>query len=225
VIPVFELSTATLGGRELLVLEFGDIVNYFTLYTAALFIFALIFTVIVIVSRPEKPVDIAFGGDAYYTKEVKPADLHFQRFMAIACGFATMGAMASGDVFNFALFTSMVGVTNIGIVAAYKVRHVLNAAFQYGIVAMIATVPLFGAAAITLGTTGTLSMWELFRTEVVVPLIAKAFLVLGVMGEGMAPFYVAKAEITRAPGAPFILMIHVSSLLLFLRVVEIVLSM
>jgi energy-converting hydrogenase A subunit H len=225
VIPVFELSTASLGGRELLVLEFGDIVNYFTPYTGTLFLFALIFTLIVIISRPEKPVDITFGGDAYYTKEIQLKDLQFQRFMAIACGLATMGAMASGDIFNFALFSSMVGVTNIGIVAAYKVRHVLNAAFQYGIVAMIATVPLFGAAAITLGTTGTLSMWELFTGAVTVPLIAKAFLVLGVMGEGMAPFYVAKAEITRAPGAPFILMIHVSSLLLFLRVVEIVLSM
>ena len=222
---MFELPTTVIGGRELLVLEFGDIVNYFSLYTAALFVFALVFTVIVILSRPESPVDIAFGGDAYYTKVIERKDLQFQRFMAIACGFATMAAMASGDVFNFALFTSMVGITNIGIVAAYKVKHVLNAAFQYGIVAMVATVPLFGAAAITLATTGTLSLWALYSDPGSVPLLARAFLVLGVMGEGMAPFYVAKAEITRAPGAPFILMIHVSSLLLFLRVVEIVLSM
>ena len=90
---------------------------------------------------------------------------------------------------------------------------------------MLATVPLFGGAAIILASTGTLSMWELFADGVAVPIIAKAFLVLGVMGEGMAPFYVAKAEITRAQGAPFILMVHVSSLLLFLRVIEIVISM
>jgi energy-converting hydrogenase A subunit H len=45
------------------------------------------------------------------------------------------------------------------------------------------------------------------------------------MGEGMAPFFIGKAEITRAPGAPYVLMIHVSSLLIFLRVVEILLSM
>jgi len=50
------------------------------------------------------------------------------------------------------------------------------------------------------------------------------FLVLGVIGEGMAPFYIAKAEITRAPGAPYVLMIHVSSLLIFLRVIEIILT-
>lgn len=222
---MFELPVTNIEGSEILVLEFGDIVNFFTPYTAILFAFALIFTVLVIISRPERQLDVAFGGDAYYTKEITENQFRFQRFMAIACGLATLGAMMSGDVFNFTLFTSMVGITNIGIVATYRNRHVLNAAFQYGIVAMIATVPLFGGAAIILATTGTLSMWELFGTAIAVPFIAKAFLVLGVMGEGMAPFYVAKAEITRAPGAPYVLMIHVSSLLLFLRVVEIVLSM
>lgn len=222
---MFDLPTANIGGPGLFVLEFGDIVAYFSPYTAALFVFALIFTVLVIVSRPERQVDIAFGGDAYYTKVVDPDLLRFQRFMAIACGLATLGAVVTGDVFNFTLFASMVGITNIGIVAAYRNRHVLNAAFQYGIVAMLATVPLFGGAAIVLAGTGTLSMWELFGGAIAVPLIAKAFLVLGVMGEGMAPFYIAKAEITRAQGAPFILMVHVSSLLLFLRVTEIVISM
>ena len=222
---MFDLPTANIGGPDLFVLEFGDIVAYFSPYTAALFVFALIFTVLVIVSRPERQVDIAFGGDAYYTKVVDPDLLRFQRFMAIACGLATLGAMVTGDVFNFTLFASMIGITNIGIVAAYRNRHVLNAAFQYGIVAMLATVPLFGGAAIVLSSTGTLSMWELFGGAMAVPLIAKAFLVLGVMGEGMAPFYIAKAEITRAQGAPFILMVHVSSLLLFLRVTEIVISM
>lgn len=222
---MFNLPNPQIGGPELFVLEFGDIVAYFSPYTALLFAFAVLFTVLVIVSRPERQVDIAFGGDAYYTKEVEPDLLRFQRFMAIACGLATLGAMVTGDVFNFTLFASMIGITNIGIVAAYRNRHVLNAAFQYGIVAMLATVPLFGGAAIILASTGTLSMWELFTGAVAVPLIAKAFLVLGVMGEGMAPFYIAKAEITRAQGAPFILMVHVSSLLLFLRVMEIVISM
>ncbi|HDR74272.1 MAG TPA: hypothetical protein ENN85_10280 [Methanoculleus sp.] len=222
---MFELPVTTIEGPELFVLEFGDIVNYFTVYTAVLFTFALLFTILVIISRPERQVDFAFGGDAFYTKDITPGQFRFQRFMALACGMATLGAMMSGDVFNFTLFTSMVGITNIGIVAAYRNRHVLNAAFQYGIVAMIATVPLFGSAAIILATTGTLSMWALFGPAIAVPLVAKIFLVLGVMGEGMAPFYVAKAEITRAPGAPYVLMIHVSSLLLFLRVVEIVISM
>ena len=41
---------------------------------------------------------------------------------------------------------------------------------------------------------------------------------------GIAPFYAAKAELFRAPGAPYVIMIHVSSLLMFLRVVEIMLT-
>ena len=103
---MFNLPTANIGGQELFVLEFGDIVAYFSPYTTALFVFALIFTALAIVSRPEKQMDIAFGGDAYYAKVVDPDLMRFQRFMAIACGLATLGAMVTGDVFNFTLFAS-----------------------------------------------------------------------------------------------------------------------
>lgn len=221
---MFELAAGAVGGQELFVLPFGDIVNYFTPYTAALFLFALAFTLICIFSKPEKQLDVAFGTDAIYAKEVTGKDLHFRRFMAIACGVATMGAVTSGDVFNFTLFVSMVGVCIIGIVASVKYKHVLNAAFNYGIISMLSTVPLFGGAAITLAATGTLSIWELAAIAPAMPWIAKALLIIGVMGEGIAPFYAAKAELFRAPGAPYVIMIHVSSLLMFLRVVEIMLT-
>ncbi len=139
---MFELPSSSIGGQELFVLPFGgDIVNYFTPYTGALFLFALIFTLICIFSRPEKQLDVAFGTDAIYAKEVTGKDLHFRRFMAIACGVATMGAVTSGDVFNFTLFVSMVGICIIGIVASVKNKHVLNAAFNYGIISMLATIP------------------------------------------------------------------------------------
>ena len=210
-------------GEQLFALEFGDIVNYFSLYTTTLFLFAAVFIIIAIIARPEHQTDIVFGTDAIYTKDVNPVNLRFQRFMAIACGLATLGAVSSGDMFNFTLFTALIGITNIGIVAGVNNRYVLNAAYNYGIVAMVATVFLFGGAATVLGTCGTLSIWEL-AGKGLVPLGAEMFLVLGVMGEGMAPFYIAKAEITRAPGAPYVLMIHVSSLLIFLRVIEIVLT-
>lgn len=210
-------------GEQLFVLEFGDIVNYFSLYTTTLFLFAAVFIIIAIIARPERQTDIIFGTDAIYTKEINPENLRFQRFMAIACGLATLGAVCSGDLFNFCLFTALIGITNIGIVAGVNNRYVLNAAYNYGIVAMVATTFLFGGAATALGTTGTLSIWEL-AGKGIVPLVAKMFLVLGVMGEGMAPFYIAKAEITRAPGAPYVLMVHVSSLLIFLRVIEIILT-
>ena len=210
-------------GDQLFAIEFGDIVNYFSLYTATLFIFAATFIIIAIIAKPERQTEIVFGTDAVYTKEIDAENLIFQRFMAIACGLATLGAVSSGDLFNFTLFTALIGITNIGIVAGINNRYVLNAAYNYGIVAMVATVFLFGGAATALGTCGTLSIWEL-AGKGLVPLGAKLFLVLGVMGEGMAPFYIAKAEITRAPGAPYVLMIHVSSLLIFLRVIEIVLT-
>jgi energy-converting hydrogenase A subunit H len=213
-----------IGGAPLFLLEFGDIIIYFTPYTTALFLLALLFTGLVIVSRPERQVEIMFGGDAYYAKETTVDELRFRRFMSIACGLATMGAMVSGDVFDFTLFTSLVGICNVGIVAAVRSRHVQNAAFQYGIVALSGTVPLFGGASMVAATTGSLSILALGTGALLTPLIAKALLTLGVMGEGMAPFYAAKAEMFRAPGAPYVIMCSLSSLLIFLRVVEIIIT-
>jgi len=211
------------GGVPLFVLEFGDELVYFTPYTITLFLLALTFTVLVLISRPERQIDIAFGSDAYRAKEISVDEMRFRRLMAIACGLATMGAMVTGDIFNFTLFTAMVGITNVGIVAAVKSKHVQDAAYQYGLVALAATVPLFAGAAIYAAVTGSLSMIELMKGTVpAVPLIAKGMLVLGVIGEGMAPFYAAKAEMFRAPGAPYVIMCSLSSLLIFLRVVEIV---
>jgi len=213
-----------IGGAPLFLLEFGDIIIYFTPYTTALFLLALLFTGLVIASRPERQVEILFGGDAYYTKETTIDEMRFRRFMSIACGLATMGAMVSGDVFDFTLFTSLVGISNVGIVAAVRSRHVQNAAFQYGIVALSGTVPLFGGAAMVAAATGSLSILALGTGMVSAPLIAKGLLTLGVMGEGMAPFYAAKAEMFRAPGAPYVIMCSLSSLLIFLRVVEIIIT-
>lgn len=218
------MRVSNLGGIPYYILEFGDELVYFSPYTVSLFILALVFTLFAVMAKPERQVDIAFGGDAYYAKETTLQELKFRRFMAIACGFASMGAMLTGDIFNFTLFISLVGICNVGIVAAVKNRHVQNAAYQYGIVALSATVPLFGSAAIIAATTGTLSMVELWsNATLAVPLVVKALLVLGVMGEGMAPFYAAKAEMFRAPGAPYVIMCSLSSLLIFLRVIEVVL--
>jgi energy-converting hydrogenase A subunit H len=212
-----------IGGTPYYILEFGDELVYFTPYTITLFLLALTFTMLVIISRPEKQVDIAFCGDAYRTKDISLPEMRFRRFMAIACGLASMGAMVTGDIFNFALFTAMVGITNVGIVAAVKSPHVQDAAYQYGLVALAATIPLFAGAAVYAAAIGSLSMIELMKgTLPAVPLIAKAMLVIGVIGEGMAPFYAAKAEMFRAPGAPYVIMCSLSSLLIFLRVVEIV---
>lgn len=201
---------------------FGDMVHYLSEYTVVLFAFAALFIVLALISLPEKPVDMVFGTDGYYLKEIPKDIAKFQRFSALACGIATVGAIISGDIFNFTLFAALIGVLNIGIVATVKNGHVLKAAFSYGLVVMMGTVPLFAGASIVAATCGTLSIWELAGAAAV-PFIAKLLILIGVLGEGMAPFYIGKAEITRAPGAPYILIIHVSSLLLFLRVVEILL--
>jgi len=212
-----------IGGSPLFFLEFGDIVVYFSPFTLTLFLLALVFTVFVIISRPERQIDIAFGADACFAKEISLSELKFRRFMSIACGLACMGAMVTGDIFDFTLFVSLVGICNVGIVAAVKTHHVQDAAYQYGLVALAGTVPLFSAAAIVAATTGTLSVIELaLPGSPAVPLVARALLVLGVMGEGMAPFYAAKAEMFRAPGAPYVIMCSLSSLLIFLRVTEVV---
>ncbi|CVK32787.1 protein of unknown function [Methanoculleus bourgensis] len=73
-----------IGGADLFVLAFGDILHYFTPYTATLFLLALLFTGLVIVARPEGQIDIAFGGDAYYAKQTTVPEMRFRRFMAIA---------------------------------------------------------------------------------------------------------------------------------------------
>ena len=128
-------------------------------------------------------------------------------------------------MFNFTLFVALIGIVNIGIVSAVKQVDVLNAAYQYGLVAMIASMPLFAGAALILGATGTLSLFQLSQT-VTTPMMyfASLLLLMGIIGEtGVAPFYATKAEMFRTPGSPFILIIHLSSLLIIIRAIEILL--
>jgi energy-converting hydrogenase A subunit H len=120
---------------------------------------------------------------------------------------------------------ALIGIVNIGIVSAVKQIDVLNAAFQYGLVAMIATMPLFGGAALILAATGSLSLFELSQVATT-PMMyfASLLLLMGIIGEtGVAPFYATKAEMFRTPGSPFILIIHLSSLLVIIRAIEILL--
>ena len=69
--------------------------------------------------------------------------------------------MITGDLFNFTLFMALIGIVNIGIVSAVKQVSVLDSAYQYGLIAMMCGLPLFGGAAIILAATGTLSLFEL----------------------------------------------------------------
>ena len=133
--------------------------------------------------------------------------------------------MITGDLFDFTLFVALIGIVNLGLVAAVKLVDVLDSAFQYGIIAMIASLPLFAGAATILATTGTISLFELAHSPVT-PMVTfgSILLLMGIAGEtGIAPFYATKAEMFRTPGSPFLVIIHLSSLLVIVRAIEILL--
>lgn len=220
------MDLATIGGQLLGTIPLGDIVLYLTPFNLFMFGGALAFTTLIAISRTETQVEAEFG--TLKDKEVKVdlQEFKIRRFLAIVCGLATAGAMITGDLFNFTLFVTLIGIVNIGIVSAVRQVDVLNAAFQYGLIAMMASLPLFGGAAILLASTGTLSLLELVKIPYVTSMMTfgSILLLMGIIGEtGVAPFYATKAEMFRTPGSPFILIIHLSSLLVIVRAIEVLL--
>lgn len=219
------MDLTTLGGQFLGIIPLGDIVLYITTFNLFMFVAALVFTVLIAMSRTEKQVEAQFGTLNDREKKVSKDEFKIRRFLSIICGIATAGAMITGDLFNFTLFVTLIGIVNIGIVSAVKEVDVLDSAFQYGIIAMLATLPLFGGAALILGTTGTLSMLEIVNIPTTaMMLFGSILLFIGVAGEsGVAPFFATKAEMFRTAGSPFLVIIHLSSLLVIVRVIEILL--
>lgn len=215
----------SLGGDLFGTIPLGDIVLYLNPLHLFLFVTILLFTVLIAVSRTETQIEALFG--SFEENEVKVGKKEFKqrRFLAIICGIATAGAMITGDLFNFTLFMALIGIVNIGIVSAVKQVSVLDSAYQYGLIAMMCGLPLFGGAAIILAATGTLSLFELQTLPLNAMVVFGALMMLvGVAGEsGIAPFYASKAEMFRTPGSPFILIIHLSSLFIIVRFVEILL--
>ncbi|WP_424355958.1 hypothetical protein [Methanobacterium sp. MBAC-LM] len=220
------MDIATLGGQLFGYIPLGDIVLYFTPFNLFLFGGALLFTFLIAVSNTETQVEARFGSLEDREVKVDKDEFKVRRFLAIICGLATAGAMITGDLFNFTLFVALIGIVNIGLVGAVKMVDVLDSAFQYGIIAMIASLPLFGGAATILAATGTLSLIEISHLSFVTPMVqfASVLLLMGIAGEtGIAPFYATKAEMFRTPGSPFLVIIHLSSLLVIVRAIEILL--
>jgi len=214
-----------LGQQLMGYIPLGDIVLYLAPVNLFMFASALAFTTLIAISRTETQVEAGVGTLKDQEVKVDKDEFKIRRFLAIVCGLATAGAMITGDLFNFTLFVCLIGIVNIGIVAAVKQIDVLDAAFQYGLVAMIAILPLFGGAAMLLASTGTISLLEIAHIPTPIMMIFGSLLLfLGVAGEtGVAPFYATKAEMFRTPGSPFLLIIHLSSLLVIIRVIEILL--
>ena len=149
----------SLGGDLFGTIPLGDIVLYLNPLHLFLFVTILLFTVLIAVSRTETQIEALFG--SLEENEVKVGKKEFKQrcFLAIICGIATAGAMITGDLFNFTLFMALIGIVNIGIVSAVKQVSVLDSAYQYGLIAMMCGLPLFGGAAIILAATGTLSLF------------------------------------------------------------------
>ena len=216
----------SLGGDLMGTIPLGDIVLYLNPLHIFLFVTILVFTALIAMSRTETQVEAMFGSLDENKVAVGKKEFKHRRFLAIICGIATAGAMITGDLFNFTLFMALIGIVNIGIVSAVKQVEVLNSAYQYGLIAMMCGLPLFGGAAMILASAGTLSLLELATIPASPLMIFGALLMLiGVCGEsGIAPFFASKAEMFRTPGSPFILIIHLSSLFIIVRFVEILLT-
>ncbi len=214
-----------LGGSLLGTISLGDIVLYINPLHLFLLVSILLFTFLISISRTETQIEAMFGSLEEKEHKVGIEEFKQRRFLAIICGLATAGAMITGDLFNFTLFMALIGIVNIGIVSAVKQVSVLDSAYQYGLIAMICGLPLFGGAAIILAATGTLSLLELASMPSSPMVIFGALMMLvGVAGEsGIAPFFASKAEMFRTPGSPFILIIHLSSLFIIVRFLEILL--
>ncbi|MCL2116071.1 MAG: hypothetical protein FWH29_07610 [Methanobrevibacter sp.] len=220
------MDLASLGGDLLGTIPLGDIVLYFTPFHLFMFIVVLIFTVLIAISRTETQVEASFKTLKDNKVSVGLEEFKIRRFLAIICGLATAGAMITGDLFNFTLFVALIGIVNVGIVSAVKQIDVLDAAYNYGIIAMLSSLPLFGGAAIVLASTGTLSLFEIANIATTAPMMTfgAILLLIGIAGEtGIAPFFATKAEMFRTPGSPFILIIHLSSLMVIIRAIEILL--
>jgi energy-converting hydrogenase A subunit H len=220
------MDITILGSQIIGIIPLGDIVFYFTQFNLFMFATALAFTAIIAISKTETQVEAEFGklGDRAVT--VAKKEFKIRRFLAIICGLGTAGAMITGDLFDFTLFVCLTGIVNIGIVGAVRQVDVLDAAYQYGLIAMMASLPLFGGAALILAATGTLSLLEINSLTYTTPMmiLGSILMFLGVAGEtGVAPFFATKAEMFRTPGSPFLLIIHLSSLLILVRLIEILL--
>ena len=166
-----------------------------------MFFFAVLlgFTLLIAVSKPETQVEATFMKLGNTDVKVGPKEFKQRRFLSVICGIASAGAMITGDLFNFTLIMALI--------------------------AMMCSLPLFGGAAIVLASSGTLSLLVLNQMHATPMMIFGALLMLlGILGEcGVAPFFASKAEMFRTPGSPFLVIIHLSSLFVIIRAVEILL--
>src|SRR5665648_7532 len=111
-----KMDIATLSGQLFGYIPLGDIVLYFTPFNLFLFGGALLFTFLIALSNTETQVEARFGSLKDNEVKVDKGEFKIRRFLAIVCGLATAGAMITGDLFNFTLFVTLIGIVNLGLV-------------------------------------------------------------------------------------------------------------
>lgn len=88
------MDITTLGGQLLGIIPLGDIVLYVTTFNLFMFAAALVFTVLIAMSKTEKQVEAEFGTLNDREKKVGKDEFKVRRFLSIICGLATAGATA-----------------------------------------------------------------------------------------------------------------------------------
>ncbi|WP_456484428.1 proton-conducting transporter transmembrane domain-containing protein [Methanopyrus kandleri] len=214
------------SGKVLFIIPLGDIVPY--LGTINIIILAVLLAVLAlpILSNTDVYVEIDHRRPRIKAKIVSPREDKIKAALALVSTLAATGVVATGDVFNFTLFLSLLGISNMGLIGTtVEDEFALECAFNYGLMCLIASLPLFGGAALILASTGTLSVHELMKMPKGAGswtlTYGKALLTAGVIGEaGVGPFYAVKVDSFRRIWGRYAFVIHLTTLLTFSRYLE-----
>ncbi|MEO2240640.1 MAG: proton-conducting transporter membrane subunit [Euryarchaeota archaeon] len=215
------------SGSVFTIIPLGDIVPYLSTVNAVILGVLIAVLLLPILSRTDIYVEVDHRRPKIKAKIVTPREDRIKAALALTSTLASVGVVTTGDVFNFTLFLSLLGMSNMGLIGTtVGDDFALECAFHYGLMCLIASLPLFGGAALILASTGTLSLHELMK----LPRGAggwtltygKVLLTAGVLGEaGVGPFYAVKVDSFRRIWGRYAFVIHLTTLLTFSRFMEI----
>jgi len=219
------------SGQILYYIPLGDIVPYISTINAVILALLLAVLALPIFSNTDIYVEVDHKIPRIKAKIVMPREDKIKAALALGSTMAAAGVVTTGDVFNFTLFLSLLGICNMGLIGTtVGDEFALECAFNYGLMCLIAGLPLFGGAALILAGTGTLSLHQLMHMPPGAGGWAmeygKILLTAGVVGEaGVGPFYAVKVDSFRRIWGRYAFVIHLTTLLTFSRYLEILASL
>ncbi len=215
------------SGKVFAIVPLGDIVPYLSTVNAIILATLVAVLLLPILSKTDVYVEVDHKRPKIEAKIVAPREDRIKAALALVSTLAAVGVVTTGDVFNFTLFLSLLGMSNMGLIGTtVEDDFALECAFNYGLMCLIASLPLFGGAALILAATGTLSLHELMKLPRGAGgwtiTYAKILLTTGVLGEaGVGPFYAVKVDSFRRIWGRYAFVIHLTTLLTFSRYLEI----